>query len=246
MTFSEIPKFVINLKRRPDRLQSIIKEMEYIGWEFELFEAIDKGSYMGCTLSHLEIFKICQNKGYEKVIIIEDDTYFMPYTHHLLEEIEKNLENIDYLNFGPTINRSVNFSEDYDFLLDLKNLPDLKNENERGIYTTNCVLYDRKLFTEIEKISETKFQSGDFYYAIDDFIYQFIMPNFNSFCPILPISTQGEYFSDVSNGFYNNFYTLTYNWNSYTPFKIPPEYLSHSSVQEIKKNNLRHKVCFSK
>jgi hypothetical protein len=105
-------------------------------------------------------------------------------------------------------------------------------------------LYDRKLFSEIEKISEIKFQSGDYYYAIDDFIYQFIMPNFNSFCPILPISTQGEYFSDVSNGFYNNFYTLTYNWNSYTPYKIPPEFLSHSNIQEMKINNKKVEVIF--
>ncbi len=244
MTFSEIPKFVINLKRRPDRLQSIIKEMEYIGWEFELFEAIDKGSYMGCTLSHLKIFEICKERGYEKVIIVEDDTYFMPYSHFLLDLIEKDLEDIDYLNFGPTVNRPVRRSENLKFLLDLRKLPEKENENQRGIYTTNCVLYDRKLFSEIEKISEVKFQSGDFYYAIDDFIYQFIMPNFNSFCPILPISTQGEYFSDVSNGFYNNFYTLTYNWNSYTPYKIPPEFLIHSNIQEMKIDNKKVEVIF--
>jgi GR25 family glycosyltransferase involved in LPS biosynthesis len=47
MKFADIPKFVINLDRRPDRLESITKEMEYIGWDFERFAGIDTNSYMG-------------------------------------------------------------------------------------------------------------------------------------------------------------------------------------------------------
>ena len=34
MKFSEIPKFVVNLETRPDNLELIKKEMEYMGWEF--------------------------------------------------------------------------------------------------------------------------------------------------------------------------------------------------------------------
>ena len=53
MKFNEIPKFVVNLETRPDNLELIKKEMDYIGWEFEKFNAVNRNSYMGCTLSHL-------------------------------------------------------------------------------------------------------------------------------------------------------------------------------------------------
>lgn len=234
MTISEIPKFIINLKRRPDRLKSIIKEMDYMGWEYEIFEAVDTGNYMGCTLSHLEIFEICKSRGYDKVMIIEDDTYFMPYAKDLISKVENELDDFDYLNFGPTLNRKVNKSENHNYLLDLKNLPPKENEQQRGIYNTNCVIYDKKLFNEISKISETKFQDGQFFYAIDDFIYQKVMSNFNSYCPVLPITTQGNDYSDVSHNEYNNFYTITYNWVLYSGNKIPQQYLNLKKNLEFK------------
>jgi len=63
MKFSEIPKFVVNLETRPDNLELIKKEMDYIGWEFEKFNAVNRNSYMGCTLSHLEVIKIAKERG---------------------------------------------------------------------------------------------------------------------------------------------------------------------------------------
>jgi hypothetical protein len=39
ITFSEIKKIVINLEKRSDRLEKFRKEMEWIGWEFEIFPA---------------------------------------------------------------------------------------------------------------------------------------------------------------------------------------------------------------
>jgi len=79
MKFADIPKFVINLDRRPDRLESITKEMEYIGWDFERFAAIDTNSYMGITKSTFEIIKIAKERKYPRVMLIEDDCGFMPY-----------------------------------------------------------------------------------------------------------------------------------------------------------------------
>ena len=48
--FNNIPKFLVNLDRRPDRLSSVTEEFEYMGWTFERFNAIDTGSYEGCGL----------------------------------------------------------------------------------------------------------------------------------------------------------------------------------------------------
>lgn len=55
---SSTPKFVVNLERRPDRLKQIQEEMSYIGWDYELFKAVDTNSHVGCTKSHCEIIKI--------------------------------------------------------------------------------------------------------------------------------------------------------------------------------------------
>ena len=58
INFNEIPKFVINLERRPDRLESVKKEFDYMGWNFERFNAVDTNSYEGCAYSHQEVAKI--------------------------------------------------------------------------------------------------------------------------------------------------------------------------------------------
>jgi hypothetical protein len=42
MKFQDIPKFVVNLETRPDNLELIKKEMDYMGWEFEKFNAITR------------------------------------------------------------------------------------------------------------------------------------------------------------------------------------------------------------
>ena len=88
MKFNEIPKFVINLERRPDRLEKVKKELEYIGWDYEVFKAIDTNSYMGITRSILEIVKIAKEKKYPRIMIIEDDIAFMPYAKDLLNKLE--------------------------------------------------------------------------------------------------------------------------------------------------------------
>ena len=62
MNISKIPKFVINLERRPDRLKHIQKEMDYMGWEYEIFNAIDLNNHGGCTLSHTNIIKIAKTQ----------------------------------------------------------------------------------------------------------------------------------------------------------------------------------------
>jgi len=125
MKFSEIPKFVINLDRRPDRLESITKEMEYIGWDFERFSAIDTNSYMGITKSTFEIIKIAKERGYPRVMIIEDDCGFMPYSKDLLEQIETSCPDLEFamLNLGPTQNRPINVSDKCELLFDMTNTP---------------------------------------------------------------------------------------------------------------------------
>lgn len=70
--------FVVNLKRRPDRLANFAREMELIGiTNYERFEAIDTGPGLGnhgCTASHRAVMDLIVQRGYRNSFIFEDDS----------------------------------------------------------------------------------------------------------------------------------------------------------------------------
>ena len=80
--------YVINLKRRPDRLRAFFKRLEQYGWPFKepiVYQAIegDKvgvppeftqgGGAYGCRMSHLRILQDCLMEDVSSVMILEDD-----------------------------------------------------------------------------------------------------------------------------------------------------------------------------
>jgi len=236
MNLDTIPKFVINLERRPDRLQKIKKELSYIGWDYEIFKAIDKNDHRGCSLSHADIIKKAKENNWDEVLVIEDDCTFMPYSKSLIEQINNQCSDLEYyiFNLSPTLDRPVRISEKYNLLLDLTNLPE-KNEYQRGIFATNMILYHKNSYDIVLEIERPE-NIG--YYAIDDYIYRNVFLKHQSYTPILPIGPQTKDWSDVSQGDYSNFYTQTYNWNNYSPYKIPHEFLSYENNQKIKEEGI--------
>lgn len=236
MKFNDLPKFVINLENRPERLESIKFEMDYIGWDYELFKAIPKNNYMGCALSHLSIIQIAKERGYKRVMVIEDDCVFMPYAKKFIEDLEKQIERIEFgvFNLSPTLNRPVNISEKFNLLLDITNLPPKPHERLTETFATNILIYDTSSFELVENIKNYSFHSGDFVLPIDEQLVKNVYPVVQSYAPILPIAPQKNSYSDVSQGMYNNFYTQTYNWNIYSPIKINGQFLSEEQNLKIK------------
>ena len=236
MKFNELPKFVVNLETRPDRLEDIKFELDYLGWDFELFKAVNRNSYMGCTLSHLGIINIAKERGYKRVMVIEDDCDVMPYAKTFIEDLEKQIQDIEFgvMNLAPTLNRPMNVSEKYNMLLDLTNLQPKPHERLTETFATNILIYDVSSFELIEKIKEYAFYSGDYVLPIDEQLVKHVYPVVQSYTPTLPIAPQKNSYSDVSHGMYNNFYTQTYNWNQYSPVKIPGQYLNESENKKIK------------
>jgi hypothetical protein len=85
--------YVINLKRRPDRLRAFFQRLDVCGWPFprpEVFEAIegDKvgvprtftegGGAYGCRSSHLTILQRCLMDEVGSVLVLEDDADLRP------------------------------------------------------------------------------------------------------------------------------------------------------------------------
>lgn len=231
---NKIPKFVINLERRKDRLESIIKEMNWIGWNFEVFNAIDTNSYMGITFSHLEIFKISKERGYKKIMVIEDDSIFMPNAKEILNKIDDYILEYDIINLAPTLNRPVNVDNGSDNLfIDISKYPEAPSYL-RGTYSASMSIYDTKTFDKIKEIESIKLGEQSYFYAYDDWLYQFVYPEYKCVSPYNPVATQTNFYSDISHGNYNNFYLQTYNWNLYSPIKINPEFMDINRNQKLK------------
>jgi GR25 family glycosyltransferase involved in LPS biosynthesis len=236
--FSEIPKILINLDRRSDRLEKVVNEFNYIKWGFERFSAIDTNSYIGCALSHQNIAKLALERNYDYVMVCEDDIFFMPYVNELIPNIESELNSLewDFFHLGPSIHRPMKSYSNY--LVSLSDLPPKNEHIHRGIYGTSAYILTKKACeilvnwdtnNIIENISRQ--------IPIDVFMDLVLYPKLKCFCPTIPLVVQREDFSDINKTIDNNFYTLTYNWNLYFPEKIPTKYLNYKNCLEFKKKN---------
>lgn len=83
--------YIINLKKRNDRLVKIKKE--FSNYNLNIIEAIENESgWIGCFESHKKCIKIAKEKQLEYIIVIEDDCIKK-------QNFDKNLQIIlDYLN----------------------------------------------------------------------------------------------------------------------------------------------------
>ena len=69
--------YYINLDYRTDRRAEIEKELADKGICAERFPAIrTRPGSIGCTLSHIAVLKLARERGYESVMIFEDDFMF--------------------------------------------------------------------------------------------------------------------------------------------------------------------------
>ena len=238
INFNEIPKFVINLERRPDRLESVTKEFEYMGWTFERFNAVDTNSYEGCAYSHQQIAKIILERGYEYAMVFEDDIFFMPYIKNLIPMIEDELSNNDwnFFHFAPSIHRPLNkFSEN---LVDLTSLPPKDPNKHRGIFGTSGFILTKNACEYISKWNTNEIiENSHIQVPIDEFLDRAVYPNMQSFSAKLPLVVQKKDYSDINKTIDSNFYVMTYNWNVYFPDKLGGRYMDYDKCLELRNNN---------
>jgi GR25 family glycosyltransferase involved in LPS biosynthesis len=222
MKFEDLPKIVINLKRRPDRLEKFKGEMDYMGWEFEVFDAIDTESYIGCAMSHKKIAEDFLDKGLDYLLVMEDDSFFMPYSKKVIEECENELNKLewDIFHFGPSIHRPL--KKYNEILVDLTNLPPKDEKIHRGIFGTQAFILTKKSAEIIVNWDTNQYiENSHKQIPIDEYFDKVLYRNVISFCPYFPIVTQRNDFSDINKTFDNNHYIYTYNWNVYVPDKLP-------------------------
>jgi len=98
--------FVINLDRRPDRLESITKRLDLLGIEFERLQAIDgidnyHPAIAACAKSHYNAIELSISRGHDRVLILEDDAYFVDDFLAKFDKFSNNVpDDWDMIYFG--------------------------------------------------------------------------------------------------------------------------------------------------
>ena len=110
--------YVLNLHRRVSRWKEIENRLKRFGIEHERFGATDGSTmkpiwekfnnpnfttpnYLACAISHLSIYRDALEKGYNRILIIEDDVLINKNIHSLFDREIPNWEDIFYLGYIP-------------------------------------------------------------------------------------------------------------------------------------------------
>lgn len=131
----EIPVWIINLKRDTERLQFMQEQMQRLGIDYRVIEAVDgrglavdeKAPYsksialrdfgreltpgeIGCALTHIKIWKLILDEGIEEALILEDDVHIGMAMIEVLKHRDRLPQDYQHINFS-TNARQVPFGE---------------------------------------------------------------------------------------------------------------------------------------
>lgn len=113
--------YLLNLHRRVDRLQLSKKRLNFCDIEYQVFNGTDGSvlnklwkslsnsnfsnpNYIGCAISHLSIYKDALEKGYKRILILEDDNRIKMNANYQFNSLVDNLPlewDLLYLGFIP-------------------------------------------------------------------------------------------------------------------------------------------------
>jgi GR25 family glycosyltransferase involved in LPS biosynthesis len=196
--------FLINLKKRTDRLENFKKQVEKFDLgEFEIFEAVDgtklnnvqskllSRGEIGIIMSNIEIFKKAKEKNYKEIIIIEDDCYFTEEMKNIYDYISLIPSDWDMIYFGGNHNLHVG-----------EQPPKIVNDKIiklHNSYSAHFVIIKSNLFEEII------FLLSSFNKQID-VVYSDLQKKYNVYSTKNAIAKQLTGFSDIQNK------EVDYNW----------------------------------
>lgn len=191
--------YVINLKRRPDRLEHIVNQFKKINTEFKLIEAVDGNAILtnnkvgngwnfkgvtGCAYSHKKVYQDAIDNNYRSILVVEDDNVFTDnFINDFLFFINQVPADWDMLYFGgnhQVKNKAVNVNV----------------EKVQHTLTTNCyAIKTDHLHILLKHLPE---KTEDLKYPID-ILLTHIQQNYNCYAFKPKICWQLEDFSDIEN-----------------------------------------------
>jgi GR25 family glycosyltransferase involved in LPS biosynthesis len=197
--------FYINLDRRPDRRSEIEEELMqygiYTGYtNVERFPAIDtpgKG-IVGCTYSHLAVYKLAKERGYKNVLILEDDFVFIKKREDVYENLRKLFDSEMEYDVCMLAYNNVKSAlpTEYDFLLKI-----VESQTASG-YIVNSSMYDR-LIELYEWAAPLLKETNQHWIYANDQVWKILQKNENAkwYCFKERLGKQMDGYSDNSGKF---------------------------------------------
>lgn len=173
--------YIINLPNRPDRLQTISQQLQFLGIPFNVWSAIKhENGRLGLTLTMEQLFAHCLKNNYDNVFVFEDDAKIL--TNEYIEIIDKCIhqlpENYDLLYAGCNLHgKCKRYSEN--LLI------------ASGMYSSHSILYSRQAIEKILPLLHT-------YNTYDKLLVEEIQPYESSFCSYPLLVTQESGYSDIA------------------------------------------------
>lgn len=211
--------FIINLKHRIDRREHTLSEMKKQNiTNYEFFDAIRptteevndwnptychhvikhvssnkfdnyRMGCLGCLKSHLGVIKLALERGYKKILILEDDTEFIqPFSNFY--KFCNPLKDFDMLYL------SGSHMKPYKGLPEMKHIVKVTETNTTGSY---CIGERAMRFFVTNIIGYSR--------EVDTFYSQVMQPKFDCYCILPHMTKQLDGYSDIQG--INVHYTLS-------------------------------------
>lgn len=187
----EMKSYVINLKRRNDRLKEI-----NLPFDYEVFEATDgkidfadypvkQQGFMGCWDSHRRLFTQVKNDNLDMVLVLEDDIEVCENFNDKLKTVMEELpEDWDLLYLGGwNVGEIEKYSESLNWA--------------KKVFTTHAFIVRSKFYDILlDQINSRKWKV--------DVLISEVLPSGKCFICEPTLAWQREGFSDIENRITNN------------------------------------------
>jgi glycosyl transferase family 25 len=186
--------FYINLERRTDRRVEAEAEFANMNMAVERFSAIEHSSpAIGCSLSHLAVLNLARERGYELVMIFEDDFEFLISKEEWRELLTKLPEKYDVVMICCGIVKpGIEYNEIFDRVRDVQ---------QTAGYIVHSRFYDQLISNFEEGIQKfTQNPSVHWLYALDQHWKQ-LQGQCEWFSFKKKIGKQRAGFSDIAQSF---------------------------------------------
>lgn len=198
--------YLLNLRKRKDRLEKSTNRLNKFNIEFEIFEGTDgsilnhiwskfnnkyftNSNYLGCAISHLSIYQDALNNGFKRILIIEDDNLINKNIDSLFRDIP-DWKDLFYLGYIP-LNDDCTM---WDYMWGIQTHNRIINNffNPRNLWGLYAYGITNELMIELLEIYKNSFPM-----EIDRYFVNVIQPRGNSIA-ISPqlFSCEDEIYSD--------------------------------------------------
>jgi len=201
--------YVINLKKRKDRMQNAVNQLNKYSIPFERIEAIEnENGAEGLRLTMEKLFKACIKEKYQNIIVFEDDLDIIePKINDIMQQVVADIpDSYDIIYLGCNL---CTPPTGYHNKVLLKGI--------RNAFATHAAIYSLKAMKAFIKQKP--------YAPVDNFIVEQIQPKGNCYSTVPMLVSQIVSHSDIYSD------TATMDWTNHLQLKYP------QMINGVKKDN---------